>query len=167
MTITGGDEWTVEELTEFLSHIYVLYNRVSVLREERQRKPARFSKQMYASKRRVRSDKKMTIESLTIQSPMEVNLKGSGGIIKEVREGIKDAYRNPLERRKIEQQLQHDAQMNKIELAETKLKLIRSANQTMLEIGVSDEERQATLKALLGPAANAADIVEHKDLKIK
>lgn len=167
MTITGGDEWTVEDLTELLGHIYVLYNRISVLREKRSKKPASLSRQMYASKRRVRPDRKMTVDSLTIQSPMEVNLKGSGEIVEQVREGIKDIYRNPLERKKLGQQLQHDAKMNKIEVAEAKLKLIRSASKTMEEIGVSDEERQAVLKALLDPAMDAARMIEHKDLTIE
>ena len=55
---------------------------------------------------------------------------------------------------------------NDIELAKSKLKLIRDANQTMLEIGMSDDERRATLKALHDPARDAANIVAQKKLKI-
>ncbi len=57
--------------------------------------------------------------------------------------------------------------MNEMEVAETKLKLIRDANQAMLEIGMPDEDRQATLKALLDPAKDAADMVTQKNLEIE
>jgi hypothetical protein len=167
IVFSGSNEWTVEELTEFLGHLYVLYNRISVLREERSKAPARLSRQMYASKSRVPDDRKMFVESLTIHSPMEINLEGIAEIIREAREAIKDIYRNPLERKQLEQQLEHDATLNDIEIARSKLDLIREANQLMLEIGVSDEERRATLKALYDPASDAADIVEQKNLEIE
>jgi hypothetical protein len=167
LAISGGDDWTVEELTELLGHMYVLYNRISVLKETRRKAPARLSRQMYGSKGRVPQARKMTVESLTIQSPMTINFQGVGQIIKEVREAVKDFYRNPIERRQLEQQLEHQAKMNDIKLAESKLRLIRDANQTMLEIGVSDEERQASLKALQDPASDAADIIAQKKLKIE
>ena len=109
----------------------------------------------------------MTVKSLTIQSPMAINLQGIGEIIREVHEGVNDVYRNPLERRRREQQLEHNAQMNKMEVAETKLKLIRDVNQAMLEIGMPDEDRQATLKALLDPAKDTADMVTQKNLEIE
>ena len=167
IVFSGGDEWTVEELTEFLGHLYVLYNRISVLREERTKAPTRPSRQMYASKSRVPEDRKMIVESMTIHSPMEINLKGIADIIREAREAIKDIYRNPLERKHLEQQLEHDTKLNDIEIAKSKIDLIRDANQAMLEIGVSDEERHATLRALYAPASDAADIVEKKNLKIE
>ena len=62
----------------------------------------------------------MTVKSLTIQSPMAINLQGIGEIIREVHEGVNDVYRNPLERRRREQQLEHNTQMNEMEVAETK-----------------------------------------------
>lgn len=166
ITISGGDRWTVEELTEFLGHLYVLYNRISVLREERQQVPARLSRQMYASKSRVADPEKMTVESLTIRSPMEISLTGIAEIIREAREAVKDIYRNPLERRKLEQQIEHEEKLNDVELAESKLRLLRDANRTMLELGIPEGERRATLKALYAPASEAADMVVEKDLKI-
>ena len=166
ITISGGDRWTVEDLTEFLGHLYVLYNRISVLREERHKVPARLSRQMYASKSRVAEQQKMVVESLTIRSPMEINLQGIAAIIREAREAVKDIYRNPLERRKLEQQIEHEEKLNDIEIAASKLRLLRDANQTMLELGIPEEERRATLKALYDPAREAADIVVEKDLEI-
>jgi hypothetical protein len=167
IVFSGGNEWTVEELTEFLGHLYVLYNRISVLREKRDKAPSKLSRQMYASKSRVPDDRKMIVESLTIHSPMEINLQGIAEIIREAREAIKDLYRNPLERRRLEEQLEHDSKLNDIEIAKCKIDLIREANQAMLEIGISDEERQATLKALYAPASDAAEIVEQKNLEIE
>lgn len=167
ITISGGDSWTVEELTEFLGHVYVLYNRISVLKEERHKAPARLSRQMYASKSRVAVEEKMTVDSLTIKSPMEINLSGIGEIIREAREAIKDIYRNPAERKRLEEQLRKEAKLNDIKIARSKLRLIRDANRTMREIGVPEEERQATLKALYDPASDAADTVAAKNLEIE
>lgn len=166
ITISGGDRWTVEELTEFLGHLYVLYNRISVLREERHQVPARLSRQLYASKSRVAEQQKMTVESLTIRSPMEINLRGIAEIIREARQAVKDIYRNPLERRKLEQQIEHEEKLNDVELAQSKLRLLRDANQTMLELGIPEGERRATLKALYAPASEAADMIVEKDLEI-
>lgn len=167
IVFSGGNEWTVEELTEFLGHLYVLYNRISVLGEQRDKAPTRLSRQLYASKSRVPEDRKMIVESLTIHSPMEINLQGVAEIIRQAREAIKDLYRNPLERKRLEQQLEHETKLNDIEIAKCKIDLIRDANQAMLEMGISDEERQATLKALYAPAGDAADIVEQKNLEIE
>jgi hypothetical protein len=167
IAFSGGNDWTVEELTEFLGHLYVLYNRISVLREKRDKAPSKLSRQMYASKSRVPDERKMIVESLTIHSPMEINLQGIAEIIREAREVIKDLYRNPLERRRLEQQLEHDSTINDLEIAKCKIDLIRDANKAMLEIGISNEERQATLKALFAPASDAADIVEQKKLEIE
>lgn len=166
IVITGGDDWTVEELTEFLGHLYVLYNRISVLKEKRRKKPASIARQMYASKSRVPLKKKMKVESLTIQSPMTINLLGIGEIVRQVRKGVKDFYRNPRERERLDEELRHEGEMNRIKEAAAKIELIRSANETLEEIGIPDDDRIASLRALASPASDAAEIVKRKKLRI-
>ena len=111
-------------------------------------------------------DKKIVVSSLTIQSPMSIGLDGIGEIIREVRETVKDFYRNPRERQMLDQQLSHDAEMKKIKLAKSKLKLIRSANRTFDGLGLSKEDKNASIKALFDPANEASKLIQRKDLTI-
>ena len=69
LTITGGDVWIAEDLTELIRTIYILYNRAVVLNLDSVRSAKSLLGQLSNSKSKVRWSDKLVIESLVIESP--------------------------------------------------------------------------------------------------
>lgn len=167
LTITGGDDWIAEDLTDLIRTIYILYNRAVVLNFDATRSAKSLLSQLGNSKRRVRLDDKLVIDSLVIQSPMKLDFRGSGELLKEVRMLIKDLTGgNKLERQAKIEELMHQKAVNSTNEINENLKLLEKALRLARETNASEEEQRKIISAILLPASEAADIVSRKGLII-
>lgn len=167
LTIRGGDDWTAEELSDLITSFYILYNRALVLSAKRYRSAGGLVHQLYASRGRVRPEDKLIVSSLSIASPMELNFRGTGGLLKQVRELTKDLTgRNRIEREMLQEDLDRQKDANRIASAKAKMELIQMAAQAIDAMDASPKERVKVLSAILDPAIDAANIIESKGLKL-
>lgn len=167
LTITGGDDWIAEDLTDLIRTIYILYNRAVVLNFESARSAKSLLGQLGNSKSRVRLDDKLIIDSLVIKSPMKLDFRGSGELLEQVRMLIKDLTGgNKLEREAKREELLHQKSINRTKEKNENLKLLERALQLAREANANEEEKRKIVNAVFLPASKAADIASRKNLII-
>lgn len=167
LTLTGGDDWTAEDLASLISNFYVLYNRLLVLESKRYRSASGLKSQLYSSKGRVDQAHKLAIESITIKSPMKLNLRGSGKFVKQIRKLIGDlSGKNKLRRQLIEEELRHKKRKYRLEEAHQELELIESIAGSLDNMNAAPEEREKIISAILHPALEAAEMIDRKSLQV-
>lgn len=129
LLIKSDDFWSVKDLFIFLSSLNCLYNRLLVLKKY---KGGKLYNQFRYSTLLVPKDEQINISSLKIGSPGQFDLKGSGEIIREIRELIKDlSFRN-----------RHEEILGELKIIKEKIALLK-------QMGISEEEIQEKILPLI------------------
>ncbi len=96
---------------------------------------------------------------------MNLNLKGSGELLEQLRELIKDLMgRNKIELEEQREQLIHTRIQNETTEKVARVELLSKAVDELARMGASQEERKKVIDAILHPAEEAARVVQEKEL---
>ena len=164
----GPDGWTAEDLTELLKNLYVLYNRTIILNAERQSSPAALLRKLDGSKSRIDDQDRLVIQSLTIRSPIKLDLKGLGEPVKQIRGLIRDLQGgNQIELEARKEALLHRKVMNRVEEREKQLGLLVKALDAADKVGATPEERKKIVEAIFHPAQELASVMNRKRLQLE
>ena len=135
------------DLYRFLHAINILYNRLYVLEFfiKEGYKPLRDA--IINSLYYVNYGDELLVEKIVIQSPAEINFRGAGGIIKQIRELIKDLrYRNVYEER-----------MMQTELINKQISVLKKA-------GYTDEETRELIKHYFPSLKTLSKQIDQNDI---
>jgi hypothetical protein len=169
ITFLAGENWTVYELVEFLHQLNILYNRLFVLVTIAPLGDAKkLAAVLDASLRHVPDHDKLKIAMAEIHSPAKITLEGLDGVLKQMREVLKDVtYRNKIERREMESDLRHKEKMNSFEEEMAATQVLSARIQMMKEAGFSEEEiRSSLLSRVCGPAEKIVTIAKSKSVAL-
>ncbi len=174
----GDGKWLVIDVYRFFHFINVFYNRLYVFnkyyKEEFDKLLFNLQKSLYF----ISEGDELTIYRLVIASPSEFNLKGSGDILRELREFCKDyKYRWEVDKKLSELLLKEkevDVQLKEEELknrriqgALSEMKLIEAKIELLKLAGYSIEEIKEIMVTLFNPAKKLIDIAEKQQIELK
>ncbi|MCU8000782.1 hypothetical protein [Shewanella sp. SM95] len=163
------EDWSVEDFYTFFHQLNILYNRLAVLEDIREKKsPVKLKNALYGSLSRIPIEERLQIKSVEIHSPGDFNLLGLDKIIIQVRGLIKDlTYQNRLDREAKETQLRHDNEMNEVKVASAKLDLLEQQIKVMKDLGYDQGQIDIGIKALSDPLDQIANISQRKQVTLK
>lgn len=168
LTFSGPDGWTAEDLAALLQNLYVLYNRTIILNSERASSAAGLLRLLYGSKSRVSDNDKLSIESLTIHSPIKLDLKGLGEPIEQIRGLVRDLQGgNKIELEAKKEALLHQRAMNRIAEQMAQLEVLEKAVNMADTLGSTKEEKEKIVNALFHPAEQLASVMDRKQLQLE
>ena len=99
INLQGSEKWTVVELYRFLHKTNIIYNRLIVLKRYNHNNYDDLMKKLRLSFKYIENTEILSVSNLSINSPFNISFKGSGEIIRELREFGKDwKFRNDQER---------------------------------------------------------------------
>ncbi|MDY6950505.1 MAG: hypothetical protein SWE60_03260 [Thermodesulfobacteriota bacterium] len=147
--LRAEDKWSVVDLYRFFHALNILYNRLYVFKRYYQDGFQQTTKCLWTSLYLVERGDELTIDRLRMRSPAEFNLRGAGGIIKEVRELIKDIkYRNRIE----EDTLLTELMRRKVSL--------------MKEAGYTEDETREVIAIFLPPVRKMKKQMDKHDVSL-
>lgn len=176
LELVASEDWSVQDLYSFFHQLNILYNRLYVLDDQIQSKRIRKLRAiLYGSLSRVEPDDQLSLESIKIHSPAEINLKGSGKIIDELGETWKDLrYRNKIEEELLQIELQssksklaHEQNMDALEERAKADEIILRRLKGLKELGLDEEEIRIAAKALIDPLNQLLDVSKAKGIETK
>ena len=163
------EDWLVEDFYSFFHQLNILYNRLAVLDDikEKQR-PVKLKPAMYGSLSRIKDEKRLTIKSIEIHSPGDFNLLGIDKILVQLRGLLKDLfYSNKLDKEAKQEKNRHQAQMNNLKEKAGQQKILVNQITIMRDLGYDQEQIDAGIKAFLDPLVQISEISERKKVSIK
>jgi len=163
------EDWLVEDFYSFFHQLNILYNRLAVLEDikEKQRlvkiKPA-----MYGSLSRIKDENRLTIESIEIHSPGDFNLLGVDKVLVQLRGLIRDLfYANKMDKEAKQETNRHQAQMNKLKEQAGQQKILANQITIMRNLGYDQEQIDLGVKAFLDPLIQISELSERKKISLK
>jgi hypothetical protein len=160
-------DWTVTDLQNFFHQLNILYNRLYVIDDLNSDSKAKLTNILNTSLSRVPEYDQLLVDYIEIHSPAKFSLKGGDKIIGQVRSFIKDVwYDNKLEKKKKEQELEHQEKLNDLEIADKHTDLINKQIGILRDVGYSDEDIQKNIKKLTDPVNKISSIMYEKDVKL-
>ena len=106
LRLSASEDWSVYELFQVLHQLDILYNRLCVLKammQEGQRlQLKKIEARLYNAIAYVPQDNRLRVKQIGVHSPIQINLTGLAGSIREMRRLLKDVlYRNRIEKREL------------------------------------------------------------------
>ena len=175
---SAQEDWTVTDLQNFFHQLNILYNRLYVIDDLNPDSKAKLTNILNTSLSRVPEYDQLLVDYIEIHSPAKFSLKGGDKIIGQVRGLIRDVwYDNKLEKKKKEQELEHQEKvkqlevahqekLNDLEIADKHTDLIKKQIGIMKNAGYSDEDIQKNIKKLTDPVNKISTIMYEKDVKL-
>ena len=161
------EDWTVADLQVFFHQLNILYNRLYVINDLELGTKAKLSSILSNSLSRVPDHSKLLVDYLEIHSPAKFSLKGGDKIIGQLRGLIKDIwYANRLESKRHDQEIQHQAKKNEIEISSKQAALLEQQIAIMKKAGFPDEEIQSNIRQLTGPMEKIIGVMHEREVRL-
>lgn len=163
------EDWLVEDFYSFFHQLNILYNRLAVLEDikEKQR-PVKLKSALYGSLSRIKDEDRLTVKSIEIHSPGDFNLLGIDKILVQLRGLIRDLfYANKLDKEAKQEANRHQAQMNKLQEQAGQQKILEDQITIMRSLGYDQEQIDIAVKALLDPLVHISELSNRKKISLK
>jgi len=145
----AGDKWLVMDLYRFCHALNILCNRLYVFPLHIKRGFNDLQNSLLYSLYYIKEGDELRIDRISMESPAEFNLKGADGIVKQLREFIKDIkYRNKIEEKMLQTEL------------------MRQQVSLMKEAGYTDEEIKEIIGMFFPPANKIKKQMDKNDVKL-
>ncbi|MFC1567629.1 hypothetical protein ACFL3K_00300 [Pseudomonadota bacterium] len=176
LELVASENWSVQDLYSFFHQLNILYNRLYVLDDQiRSKRVRKLRPILYGSLSRVEPGDQLSLDSIEIHSPAEINLQGSGEIIDELGETWKDLkYRNKIEEELLQIELQgsrnklaHEQNMDALEERAKADEIILRRLKGLKELGFNEEEIRIAMKALIDPLNQLIEVSREKGIATK
>lgn len=162
---SAQEDWTVTDLQVFFHQLNILYNRLHVIENLKPDRTGKLSNILNGSLSYVPKEEQLLVDFIEIHSPAKFSLKGVDKIIGQVRGIIKDIwYDNSLEKKKKQRQLEHQASLNEIELANQRMSLIERQINILRNAGFSNEEIQENIRKLTDPVEKISSVMQQREV---
>ena len=162
---SAQDDWTVTDLQLFFHQLNILYNRLYVISELKPGSKAKLTNILNSSLSRVPEENQLLVDCIEIHSPAKFSFKGADKIIGQIRGFVKDIwYENRLEAKRKEQEIQHQAKKNELEIANERASLIERQIDIMKKAGFSDEEIQENIRKLTAPVEKISSVMQEREV---
>lgn len=160
---TAQEDWTVTDLQLFFHQLNILYNRLYVIDGLESGGKAKLESILNGSLARVPEEDQLLVDYIEIHSPAKFSLKGADKIVGQLREFVKDIwYENRLESRRKEQEIQHQAKLNDLEIASQRAALLEKQIGIMKGAGFSDDEIKSNIKKLTDPVEKILSVMQER-----
>lgn len=173
----GRDEWKVIDLYRFLHALNVLYNRLYILDEYSSQEYHVLISLLKHSLRYMPEKKGLQVSYISMHSPFEINLKGSGELPEQLREHIKDrSYRNKIEKERLMIEKERESialESDKLRLSEQgydlkikKTELVIGIIERLKKAGFSDHQIGEIMKMLENPTKKLLKSIDEYDIEV-
>lgn len=164
---SAQEDWTVTDLQVFFHQLNILYNRLHVIDQLKPGRKGKLANILNGSLSQVPEEEQLFVDFIEIHSPAKFSLTGADKIIGQVRGLIKDIwYKNSQEKQLGQQQLEHQAKLNELELAKQRTALLQEQITVMKDAGFSSEEIQDNIRKLTDPVEKISSVMQQRQVKL-